>query len=266
MIKFVILIFQGLFLLNCAGNLSTISSSSSGSVILINHRNADLLPSDVSVISGIKALDIYFEHASVGGNIMGGIRGLSTDNATYTLNLGAFYSTIDTNWFRKTNGLVENNRGNPGADQKIELFSSNMRTSGFAETVGLAMYKFCYIDTPSNPGLLFTNAMNSMEVLESNYPNVHFIWWTMPLQSAGSANNGIHSFNVLVRSYCALNNKPLFDLADIEAWDTNGSYLTNTSGRPYLAPIYTDDGGHLNAIGSKRAAIGLWNLFACFVK
>jgi lysophospholipase L1-like esterase len=63
-------------------------------------------------------------------------------------------------------------------------------------------------------------------------------------------------YNDLLRQTYA-GHAPLFDLARLESTDPNGEKTTAAwKGHlvPALAPLYTDDGGHLNALGRQLAA------------
>ncbi len=55
----------------------------------------------------------------------------------------------------------------------------------------------------------------------------------------------------------------MFDLARVESTDSSGRTVSaNLGGKivPMLAAEYTEDGGHLNAAGSWRAAVALVNV------
>ena len=96
--------------------------------------------------------------------------------------------------------------------------------------------------------------------LEAAYPDKTIIWWTIPLTSGG--NPGADRFNELVRQYAREHGKVLFDIADIEAHDPDGNYLTNPAGDEILFAGYTEDGGHLNWPGRIRVAQAFWVLLA----
>lgn len=81
-----------------------------------------------------------------------------------------------------------------------------------------------------------------MTNLQQKYPATVFVWWTMPLWSSGSA--ACDAYNDIVRAYCATNGQWLYDIASIECHDTNGDYLTNSSGYEYIPGHYSTDGGH----------------------
>ncbi len=60
--------------------------------------------------------------------------------------------------------------------------------------------------------------------LETDYPNVTFIYMTGHLNRTGEAGN-VNIRNNQIRSYCIANDKILFDFADIESYDPDGNYF-----------------------------------------
>jgi len=66
--------------------------------------------------------------------------------------------------------------------------------------------------------------LSLMSALEREYPNVHFVYMTGHLDGKGLRSN-VHRRNEQIRSYCRVNNKILYDFADIEAWNPDGVYF-----------------------------------------
>jgi len=154
----------------------------------------------------------------------------------------------------------------------VSDFQTSM--SALGSKVDVAMFKFCYIDYPADAAAanaLFNNVKSAMEGLESSYPAVAFVWWTMPITSAAYTGDGANwttraaarqSYNTLVRSYCQVNNKWLFDLADLESHDDSGTAVT-MSGYEAMYSGYDRDGGHINDTpGGLKMAKAYWKLIA----
>jgi hypothetical protein len=184
---------------------------------------------------------LYFEHASVGENISSGLAALFISDSRFSRSNFIFF-----------------NRGNPGADAKIDLFSNNLisNTPNPSLYSGL-MFKFCYIDNGGDMDALFNHVRVHMEDLELRYPGKVFVWWTMPLETTGNANRD--RYNLLVRNYCRDSNKYLFDIADIESHDPSGTPQTQ-GGYEAMYALYSSDGGHLNSTGYDRVAKAFWHL------
>ena len=63
-----------------------------------------------------------------------------------------------------------------------------------------------------------------MTQLESDYPNVKFVYMTGHADGSGESGN-LHIRNQQIRDYCIANNKILYDFYDIECYDPDGNYF-----------------------------------------
>jgi len=63
-----------------------------------------------------------------------------------------------------------------------------------------------------------------MSQLESDYPNVTFVYMTGHAEGTGESGN-LHIRNQQIRDYCITNNKVLYDFYDIECYDPDGTYF-----------------------------------------
>ncbi len=72
------------------------------------------------------------------------------------------------------------------------------------------------------------NYLYYMTQLETDYPGVTFIYMTGHLDGTGPTGI-LYRNNNLIRDYCALNDKVLFDFADIESYDPDGNYYPDES-------------------------------------
>lgn len=61
-----------------------------------------------------------------------------------------------------------------------------------------------------------------MNALESDYPDIKFVYMTGHLNGTGTSGN-LHIRNEQIRAYCRTNGKILFDFADIESYDPDGN-------------------------------------------
>ena len=63
--------------------------------------------------------------------------------------------------------------------------------------------------------------------LETDYPKITFVYMTAHLDGSGADGN-TNQRNEQIRAYCRANNKVLFDFADIESYDPDGTrnYMT----------------------------------------
>jgi len=209
-------------------------------VIIADHTKVDLsLIPDVA-LSSASALKVVVRRASVGGNIDGGLTAIQTDSSKYNR----------SNW-------VFSDRGNPGWEAKINDLSNY--TSAHISEYDVFSMKFCWIDLDA----IFACYRDTLLQLESRYPTKRFIWWTMPItrDPDGSESNR-QNFNDSVRNYTAAHGKFLFDIADIEAYDTAGVEKTDGSGHELQQDVWSSDGGHLTNTGARRVASAWWWLMA----
>jgi hypothetical protein len=66
--------------------------------------------------------------------------------------------------------------------------------------------------------------LNKMNELESNYPDIKFVYMTGHLDGSGTEGN-LHIRNEQIRIFCNENDKILYDFADIESYDPDGNYF-----------------------------------------
>jgi hypothetical protein len=179
-----------------------------------------------------RAFRMSLDHASVGENILGGMRALeATNKARYAF----------PNW-------LWHDRGNPGAKAKVDQFVQWVGEN--SAKYDAFMSKFCFIDQDAD----FAYYRDNMLALEAKYPTKKFVWWTMPIWTENDSRRT--AFNTAIRKYCAANNKPLYDIAAIESHTTAGAPVSSKG--EAMDQSYTNDGGHLNEVGALRAAKAMW--------
>jgi MYXO-CTERM domain-containing protein len=207
--------------------------------ITVDHTTVDVSVLDSDAIAAAAALRMSFSHASVGGNIWGGLTALAEQNSAYAF----------PNW-------TDNDRGNPGWEAKIADFETWV--ADHESEYDVFQNKFCFIDQNAD----FATYRDSMIGLESSYPDKTIVWWTMPITTEDGSNSLRADFNGAVRGYCAENDCVLFDIADIESHTASGDAVT-VAGVEALDPAQaTDDGGHLEDAGPARMAAAQWLLMA----
>ncbi|MBN1343642.1 MAG: hypothetical protein JXQ73_13220 [Phycisphaerae bacterium] len=241
---------------------------------IIDHDDVDAVSSlPQTTMDAVGQQRWFFSHASVGGNMMSGLADLHTADpnryqwlrSTVSYNSGelrAYNPPSPTN----PGTVYDCNRGNPGWQSKFTIFDNSVRTSGWrTPAVDVSMDKLCYIDQNADPNV----CISTMTALESTYPATIFVYATMPLTTSQDSSNILRSqYNDAVRAHCIANDRLLFDIADMEAHDPNGTeYTFESGGQTYqkLYSAYTDDGGHLNTVGRQRIAQGWYAVGAAIV-
>ncbi len=207
-------------------------SAPSFASVIIDHTAAKKFDSlsSLQVLSAAQ-VRILLRHASVGQCISAGLDALGPD-------------------YDRTNFAFQP-RGNPGWQAKIDDLAAQVKNQ--RADFDVFSQKFCYIDAGASPAAY----IKAMEQLQAAYPGKLFVWWTMPLTTAGDAK--AQAFNKAVRAHAKANNRILFDIAAIESHHANGKPFVK-HGFECLCPEYTEDGGHPNRAASVRLAKAYWVL------
>ncbi len=132
--------------------------------------------------------------------------------------------------------------------QKITTFKDDL-AGGSGAKVDIAFMKFCFVDFDgsTDPAALFSAYQSMITSVKAQYPDVHFVHFTAPLEtvSNGAYNVVREAFSARVR---AAYGSDVFDLALLES-TCPGGRRELSGGVPALCPEYTSDSGHLNATG-----------------
>lgn len=268
---------SGLFF--CVG-LQSLSFAQEAKVI--NHSNWSPVACTQNELDVIRSKKMYFGHASIGGQILDGIRDLSkNESARYSLRVTVEPSALNDP------GLIDYYIG-PNGDPlaKVERFKNFIQSTDangheWGNTLDIAYFKFCYVDFDENSNIdnIFDTYITTVNSIITQYPNCKFVYFTVPLQGnlttdRRMAENVVRNeMNAKIRDYVQKNGGILFDLADIESYDDQGNYQSfSYNGKTYpkawfVADNYandgwtTDDGAHLNDKGKDHLARAMWNLW-----
>jgi hypothetical protein len=195
--------------------------------LIIDHRCTDITQIPESAILAAKAqLHIAYGHTSHGSQVTNGMSGLVA-----FANGGGKGLSLPANIFAWNNG------GSGGA-LDLHDYAMNGDVGYYPDWV---VHTTTYLNNPANADVnvimwswcgqvsgkyfgntLFTEYLEPMSQLESQYPNVTFVYMTGHVDHWQDANN--KSANGIIRDYCRANNKVLFDFADIESFDPDGVY------------------------------------------
>jgi hypothetical protein len=257
----------------------TLCSCSGGVASRIEKASVESLAGSPASLEPVLANRVFFGHQSVGVNVIDGIRDLAAA-------LGSGPRIVET---RDPAAIGEpglyhafiGQNGDPLG--KIEDFDALMR-SGAAARVDVALMKLCYVDVTSatDTDAVFAAYRGAMEGLRRDFPKTVFIAVTVPLTVRETGlknalkialgrrpawigdNAKREALNARIRSWSG-DRRDLFDLALQESSRADGSRTAYTVDGATLYALeqgYSDDGGHLNLEGRKRAAEGLLSVIA----
>lgn len=222
-------------------------------------------------LADVARMRIFFGHQSVGQNIIEAIPDLYAAQNVPGPAIVESSAPIQMPGGYFQHALIGTN-GDPLG--KVSEFDRIMR-SGVAGRVDMAAMKFCYIDfnEGTDVGQVFNVYKDTLERLSADYPNVTFMYVTVPLTTERSfvtrakarlglsdfnspADNVVREkFNERVRGEYAGTGR-LFDIAAAQSAEDGVRALRNYGGADYYAmeASLASDLGHLNHTGA--TAIG----------
>lgn len=245
-----------------AGTASTNKTSESTSTvdsIIIDHDAVNAAEIPQAWLDQSRVLVTFFTHKSIGKNILAGIADLQAqDPDRYSIDVQYGYGTAQ--------GINHYKPGSNGAPlTKIDGFASLAK-----DEHDLAMMKLCTGDCECVVGDTPTDqvwaAYRDMMIAEqAEHPGSVLVWWTWPIVASDSGrapcNQELAWFNDQVRAYVNANGGVLFDVADIESHDPDGSPVSY-NGWEAAYSGYLSDWLHLNEAGRQRVAGAMWHLLA----
>ena len=188
----------------------------------------------------------FFTHASVGSLMLEGITNLHQSSpAFYQLQATAVTNTPPA---ATTNGFIyDDSRGHITTSNFFGDWQYSVATFETAVSNGwhypvvnqamniLSFVNIWYNNSSNGVAALLDGYVGSMTNLEAAFPQTVFVYVTMPItttnygfeidvEPADDYWRGV--FNDRLRAWCRANNRVLFDVADIEAHDTNGTHCT----------------------------------------
>jgi PKD repeat protein len=246
-----------------------------GGPIIIDHTDTHLNEVPLSAIQNARTtLHIAYGHTSHGSQITDGMNGLvSFQNApyggsTYRWNNGGTNGALDLHDYAMPGDL-----GNPDRTSWAAATRSYLNAN---PDVNVIMWSWCgQADTTAANINTYLSLMNQ---LETDYPNVKFVYMTGHLVGTGT-NGNLNQRNEQIRAYARANNKILFDFADIESYDPDGlvNYMAlngddgcNYNGgnwatawqNAHPGQWYNCGAAHTQPLNANMKAYAAWNLWA----
>ena len=195
--------------------------------IIIDHTCTDITKIPESAILQAKeSLHIAYGHTSHGSQITSGMNGL-IDFA----NAGGKGLLLPIDIFAWNNGGIDGAldlhdyamSGDVGYYPDWENYTRIYLNDAANYDVNVVMWSWCgQVNSKYSNNTLFSEYIIPMEQLELEYPNVTFVYMTGHVDHDNDANN--KAANQIIRDYCKANNKVLYDFADIDSHDPNGTY------------------------------------------
>ena len=188
-------------------------------VIIIDHLSTDLNQIPESALNRARhTLHIAYGHTSHGSQLITGMQGL-VDFAgdQYQFNTGGTAGALDL-WDTPFSGASD--LGNPDRTSWADA------TRNFLDDhpdYNVIIWSWCGQVSSATEDDIDTY-LDLMTDLEDDYPDVMFVYMTGHVDGTGLDGN-LHLRNEQIRDYCRNNDKILYDFADIEVWDPDGTYF-----------------------------------------
>lgn len=185
--------------------------------LIIDHNCIKLATIPSAYIEDAKsALHIAYSHTSHGSQLTTGMSGLiSFKGTSYSWNNGGTDGALDLHDY-----AIEGDLGNPDRT----TWATRTRTYLAANPdVNVVMWSWCgEVSTASKSDI--DTYLDLMNELENDFPGIRFIYMTGHLDGTGLTGN-LHLRNEQIREYCIQNKKILYDFADIECFNPDGTYF-----------------------------------------
>ena len=188
-----------------------------GDDLIIDHTTVKLasIPSDWIIVAK-ENLSIAYSHTSHGSQLTEGMSGLiSFKGESYAWNKGGANGALDLHDY-----AVNGDLGNPNRT----AWASGTRTYLAANPdVNVIIWSWCgQVSDASEADI--TTYLTLMNSLENDFPEVKFVYMTGHLDGSGLTGN-LHLRNEQIRDFCRKNKKILYDFADIESYNPDGTYF-----------------------------------------
>ena len=241
-------------------------------------HGAPMTPQLAADVSTARTARIYFLHHSVGANLISGVQQIDAEVGGGKLKMVPLPSSSSV----RGPAVVHGPGGeNTSPKSKIDSFAAAIAQQPVKPE--LAFMKLCYVDIDPKTDVddLFAHYRQTLRSLARAHPSIRFAHVTVPLTTSPTSlkatlrralglpvweeasNVKRHAFNARLKE--EFDGDPIFDLALAESTGPDGlvqGFVVDGRTYPSLDPRYTDDGGHLNAIGERVVGAALLRFVA----
>lgn len=188
-----------------------------GDGIIIDHSSTKLASVPSDWISEAKEnLHIAYSHTSHGSQLTTGMSGLiSFKGISYSWNNGGTDGALDLHDYAM--------EGDLGSPDRTTWASKTINYLALNPDVNVVIWSWCGEVSSASEADINTY-LNLMNGLESDFPDVKFVYMTGHLDGTGLTGN-LHLRNEQIRNYCKENEKILYDFEDIESYNPDGVYF-----------------------------------------
>ena len=187
--------------------------------LVIDHTCEDLAQIPPAWIDSVQAyMKLHYAHTSHGSQLTTGLTRIEAADPTYSVAIGARYLPTESGALCIFDGQEHDTYITP--DEYWETAAGMNYTRDVLDNnpaVNASMWSWCTQLTYYSEAQVQAY-LDSITVLETEYPNVTFIYMTCNAQATGSSGYNRYLRNEQIRQYCTANDKVLFDFADLDSW------------------------------------------------
>jgi hypothetical protein len=252
--------------------LSALAGYGWESPLVVDHTCTDLSLIPAAWIDSVQAnLRWHYAHTSHGEQLSIGLERIESSDSAYDVDVG--FSSLPTvpGAFCIFDGQEIETYITPDLYWETELGMNLTRdVLNHNPTINVSGWAWCtQLDYYSQAEV--QAYLDSMTVLEAEFPSVIFIYFTGNAQAIDEDGYNRYLRNEEIRQYCLSNNKVLFDFADLDSWWYNPVSLEwefsffDWSGDtvPVEHPqFHGDEGGHTTFESCEQKGRAVWWLMA----
>ena len=240
----------------------------SGETIIIDHTTTDLRNVPATYINKAKAdLRLSYGHTSHGSQPVSGMGYLQGINSLYSFNRNG---AIQVSVLSLKDYTPSGDLGNP------DYWTWAVRTRDYLNTPGndrnIVVWSWCGQVDGATEAIINDAYLGQMAALESDFPDVTFVYMTGHLEGTGIDGN-LYQRNNQIRDFVKKNGKVLFDFADIESYDPDGNYYPDADdgcpwcqsycdANPGFCPTPAIDCAHSHSLNCMLKGQAFWWMLA----
>jgi hypothetical protein len=196
--------------------------------VIVDHQSAQKFSSipQFWIQEAKSSLHIAYQHTSHGSQLVTGMRILDQlmgQKGIFTVNNGGLDGALDVHDCGISSYYSEG-ATDLGYYPNWVIATRNYLNAPENKDINVIMWSWC--DFHASEAAILGKYLPAMEQLETEYPNVKFVYMTGH-SNGGGEEGAVHIWNSVIRDYCISNNKILYDFYDIELYDPNGIYYGN---------------------------------------
>jgi hypothetical protein len=238
----------------------------------IDHTCTDLAQIPDQWLDSAKTLKVHYAHTSHGSQINTGLDRIESADPVYSVAVTEMSLPAETGALCIFDGQETVSYITPDLYwQTAEGMDSTRAVLSDNPSIRVSLWAWCtQLDGYSAEEV--QAYLDSISVLETEFPGVKFVYMTGNAQMDGDAGYNRHLRNQQIRDYCKANGKTLFDFADLDCWWFNtSSNAWEYSNYAYHDTIWVpvehdkfhgDEAGHTTFTSCEQKGRAFWWLMA----